>query len=46
MIALSFFALRSAFDWGFMALQMTPIVILFYDTLRTYNLSIQKKNTG
>lgn len=32
MIALSFFALRSAFDWGFMAFQMTPVVILFYNT--------------
>ena len=32
MIALSFFALRSAFDWGFMAFQMTPIVLLFYNT--------------
>ena len=32
MIALSFFALRSAFDWGFMAFQMTPIIILFYST--------------
>lgn len=36
MIALSFFALRSAFDWGFMAFQMTPIIILFYNTLDTY----------
>lgn len=32
MIALSFFALRSAFDWGFMAFQMTPVVIMFYST--------------
>ena len=36
MIALSFFALRSAFDWGFMAFQMTPIIILFYNTFKTY----------
>lgn len=36
MIALSFFALRAAFDWGFMAFQMTPIVILFYSTYKMY----------
>ena len=38
MIALSFFALRSAFDWGFMALQMTPVVIMFYNELERYKL--------
>ena len=38
MIALSFFALRSAFDWGFMALQMTPVVILFYNVLERFKL--------
>lgn len=38
MIALSFFALRSTFDWGFMALQMTPVVIMFYYELERYKL--------
>ena len=37
MIALSFFALRSAFDWGFMAFQMTPIVIMFYSEFKSFS---------
>lgn len=43
MIALSFFALRSTFDWGFMAFQMTPIVIMFYTVLNDYKNMINNK---
>lgn len=45
MIALSFFALRSTFDWGFMAFQMTPVVIMFYTVLEDYKNMCKTKTT-
>lgn len=35
-VVLTFIAIRSSFDFGFMAMQFMPVIFLFYPTLREY----------